>query len=239
MKTIAVYYIATNVYCELFKPFIESLHKFMPDCKKIVVLLTDGLNEYEGYEDKENNIVIDRRNLTHFPWPIVTLYKHYLINANRIDCDYAVYFNADTVCRDYDWENNPFSDSKITLTTHTTCRVDESTIKARAFWYWFDACDCSSYAEVLRDPEVQNEKYVQASFFFGPSNKFFKMCEEIAFIINDDMLHKCAFLRWHDETYMNVWVLDNLDKVVILPRIQSCFNDGAFFKSNSKKINKG
>lgn len=236
MKTIAVYYIATDVYCELFKPFIESLHNFMPDCKKVVVLLTNGLHEYEGYNDTENNIVIDRRELTHYPWPIVTLYKHYLINANRINCDYAVYFNADTVCREYDWAANPFSDTKITLSTHSTCRVEDSTIKKMAFQYWGKTCDNSNYAELIKDPDVQNNLYIQASFFFGPADNFFKMCKEIAFIVNDDMLHNFCFLRWHDETYMNVWVLDNLDKVDIRERVMSCFSDGAFFKSNAKKI---
>ena len=35
------------------------------------------------------------------------------------------------------------------------------------------------------------------------------MCEEISKMVNEDMQKNCCFLRWHDEHYMNNWILLN------------------------------
>ena len=47
---IAVYYIATGKYKVLFPEFLESVHNFYPDNKKIVKVISDGLEEYSDYE---------------------------------------------------------------------------------------------------------------------------------------------------------------------------------------------
>ena len=216
MKTIAVYYIATNVYCEMFAGFLDSLKYFMPTYKKVVVLLTDGLEEYDGYNDTENNISVDRRYINHYPWPIITLYKHYLILSNRIDCDYAVYFNADIICNEeFKYTDNTFDMGKMNFTSHANVRYKDSTIDNHAFTYEHENSMRSAYRFAL--DENRNNTYCQAAFFFGESNLFFTMCKEIFEYVDTDLRGNYVYLKWHDESYMNVWVQLHPEEVSIMP----------------------
>jgi hypothetical protein len=186
---------------------LESLPLFLPEYKKIVVLLTDGLEEYNNYEDPDNNIYIDRRYINHYPWPVVTLYKHFLIKENKIDCDYVCYFNADiTITKECGMDI--FVDSKINFTTHSA-HYDGSVERLYKHCE-VDANKLSKYYNILSNTN-NTDKYCQACFFLGPRDLFYIMCEDIADMINYDLQNNCAFLRWHDEHYLNVWVIKNKD----------------------------
>ena len=54
---IAVYYIATGKYKSLFPEFLDSVHNLYPNNKKIVKVISDGLEEYSNYE--EGNVKVE------------------------------------------------------------------------------------------------------------------------------------------------------------------------------------
>jgi hypothetical protein len=68
---------------------------FYPEFHKTIIIISDGLTEYNNYYDKEYNIHYKVKYIDHYPWPINTLFKTKYIYDNIIDCDYAFYFNAD------------------------------------------------------------------------------------------------------------------------------------------------
>lgn len=238
MKTIAVYYIATNVYCEMFEGFLNSLKFFMPTYKKVVVLLTDELEEYTNYVDNENNISVDRRHINHYPWPIITLYKHYHILTNRIDCDYAVYFNADIICNEeFKYTDNTFDMDKMNFSSHANVRYKDSTIREHAFIYQHPNSINSIYHYVL--DECPEETYCQAAFFFGPSELFFEMCKDIFEYVDCDLRGNYVYMKWHDESYMNVWIQLHKSLSNIIPEFMAAYSYfHPLIKTNRKKIQK-
>lgn len=116
---IGIYYIATDKYTDLFEGFLKTLPKFMKDTKKIVSLIADeNLKMYEGYEN--DNIKIEYHHINHYPWPIISLYKFYLIQKYKIkNADKHFYFNANVEftdnCIDFDYS---IFDSNIVLPKH-------------------------------------------------------------------------------------------------------------------------
>lgn len=236
MKTIAVYYIATSLYCDLFTHFLDSLKNFLPDCKKHVVLITDGLEYYSNYKDELNNIYIDRRLISHFPWPVVTLYKHWLIYTNKIECDYCVYFNANTIIKKLCTIDN-FDINKINLTLHSIFSGNDSTVEI-ANKFNFNCSVHSPHYKYLE--ENKNSNYCQGAFFFGPSDLFYSMCLDIINMINADLNLNFSILRWHDESYLNVWAIKNPNQVIYKQFASAYDNTNhLFFLKDCKKINKG
>ena len=61
MKTITIYYIATDSYSCFWRGFISTIHKFLPSFKKHVILITDGLEEYDNIKE-ENGVTIERHS---------------------------------------------------------------------------------------------------------------------------------------------------------------------------------
>ena len=78
---IAVYYIATGDYKKLFPEFLESVQNFFPPYKKVVKVISDGLEEFKDYE--KGNVKVDLcPRINDYPWPIITLYKMWHILEN-------------------------------------------------------------------------------------------------------------------------------------------------------------
>ena len=53
-KHLVIYYIATSNYKQGFKHFQKNLHLFYPELEKTVVILSDGLEEWNAVVDKNN-----------------------------------------------------------------------------------------------------------------------------------------------------------------------------------------
>lgn len=204
---IAVFYIATGDYKKLFPSFLESLNNFFPKWKKVVKLISDGLDDYDGY-NKENVYVELVSKINHYPWPIITLYKMWHIKENiDFSCDYSCYFNANAII--YNHNEEVFDLNKITTSYHSFNKNKELYDP----WYAIDI-DPKSTAYL----ENKTYEYVQAAFFFGPSKLIYMMCEDICNMLKQDMNH-LLFPRWHDESYLNKWCVLNkslVDKKYIL-----------------------
>lgn len=95
---IGVYWLGTGIYKGYFNNFIESINNFFPKKKLILKIISDGLDEYEGYHTDhilDTNII----HIPDMPYPLVTLLKLQWISWNMKDDRfyYFWYFDSDTV----------------------------------------------------------------------------------------------------------------------------------------------
>ena len=105
-KTIDIFYIATGVYTTYFDNFLCTVHNFLPSYNKRIHVISDGLKEYNGYN--ENGISINVIFQMDLPYPIIPLLKSKFISYNLTDdMKYVFYFDADTIFLEKDdeyWE---------------------------------------------------------------------------------------------------------------------------------------
>ncbi len=199
--TIAVFYIATGDYKKLFSEFIDSLDNFFPKCKKIVKVISDGLEEYKDYEKGNVKVELCPR-INDYPWPIITLYKmwHILENFDE-SCDYACYFNGNATINKH--AEDIFDLDKVTVSYHSF----NSNHKAYNPWTYINI-NPSSIAYL----ENETYEYIQGGFFFGTTKLIRKLCEEIVNMVKYDT-NRSIIAQWHDESYLNKWCYMNSDIV--------------------------
>lgn len=205
-KTLAIYYIATAEYKNCFKYFHKTIHTFMPDMDKTVIVLSDGLSEYDNKE--YNGVKYKVFRIDHYPWPIVALFKMTQILNHKVDCDYACYFNADLFANkhfDYKSNENFFDYNKLNVSYHSYSKNKDDIYGAAYLKLEDDNPNSLSYIG-----DIQYE-YCQSGFFFGPSNIVFKMCEDITEWIKKDLINY-VMPKWFDETYLNKWCFLNIEK---------------------------
>lgn len=201
MKTLAIYYIATSNYKSGFEHFKKNLHHFFPNFKKTVIVISDGLSQYDGVE--ENGITYKVFNIQHFCWPIISLFKMKFILDFKVDCDYVSYFNGDLQCNtNYDYYNSNINFNKLNATFHT--HSNDSIIYDGGN---FACIDINSKAFINKP-----YKYIQGGFFFGPSHIVYKMCKDVYEMCENDLLNN-IIPQWHDESYLNKWCVENKELV--------------------------
>ena len=174
----AIYYIATSNYKMGFKHFKENICHFYPNYKKVVIVLSDGLSEWDNVEEDGGNVIYKVYHIDHYCWPIITLFKMQHILNHKINCKYAAYFNGNL-------QYNPNVDmslydlSKLNVSTH------------------------------IYNP---SDDYIMGGIFFGDSNIFYKMCEDVSIKVENCLLTN-FIPEFHDETLLNEWVKENQDIV--------------------------
>ncbi len=198
-KHLAIYYIATSNYKIGFYHFKRNLKYFFPQFKKTVIIISDGLTEWNDVI--ENDITYKVYHIDHFPWPIITLFKMNYIKEHKIDCDYVCYCNGDMQFNiEYDYSKNNFDFTKLNLSRHSYCN-ESINLDGHIFAQGID-----KNSEAYIDSQYT---YVQGGFFFGPSDITYKMCEDISLMVEKD-LKKNIIPQWHDESYLNKWrILNN------------------------------
>lgn len=193
-KSIGIYYIATGVYKNNFNEFLSSIENFFYGYKKHIILLSDGLGEYDNY--KNGNVTIEHHYIDDMPWPIVTLFKFHYLLKYKVNDDYIFYINSNAIINPnklVDW----FNPNMITLTKHYSYRFGFLT----------------TYELLTPSDDNPNSQayignitytYCQGGFFGGPTKKVYDMCEEIIKLIDVD-LNNNIIAKWHDESYLNKW----------------------------------
>ena len=196
-ETIAIYYIATGQYKALFPEFLKSVHNLFPNNKKTIKLISDGLEEYDKYQ--ENNLSVELcPRINNYPWPIIALYKMWHILENFDDSyDYSCYFNGNSIINEHSLD--VFDLNKITVSYHS--------FNSKNYLY-----DPWKYININKNSSAYLEngtyEYVQSGFFFGPSYLIKKMCMGIMDLLKQDT-SRFLFAQWHDESYLNKWIVLN------------------------------
>lgn len=210
-KHLVIYYIATSNYKQGFKHFQKNLHLFYPELEKTVVILSDGLEEWNAVVDK-NNIFYLVIPIQHYCWPIITLFKmKYILDNKIVGADYVCYVNAN-------FQFNPsFDFNKINQF------IDLNKFNAsRHAWSGFDTkidLDGFIYDKgINKESKAYIEKpyrYVQAAFFIGKANIVYEMCENVLTMCEED-LKRNIIPNFHDESYLNKWINDNQENNEII-----------------------
>ena len=197
METLAIYYIATSNYKFGFTHFQQNLHYFFPQFKKTVIIISDGLSEWNNIT--KNGINYKVIHIHHLCWPIITLFKMKFIFDFQIDTDYACYLNADLQCNfNYDYQTSNIDFNKLNVSVHVFSKdymMYDNEI--------FESISPESQAYVSMP-----YKYVHGGFFFGPSHIVYDMCQNISKMCEKD-LKKNIIPQFHDESYLNKWCTDN------------------------------
>lgn len=206
---LAIYYIATSNYKAGFEFFNKNLHYFYPEFNKTVVILSDGLTEWDKVISKNpegTEINYEVYHIDHFCWPIIALFKMKLILDHKIDCDYVCYFNANLQFnKDYDYSTNNIDLTGLNLSRPCTCNENSEFDGSGFAW----AINKKSQA-YIEEPYT----YISGGLFLGPPEIVYKMCEEVNEMVEID-LNKNIIPQWHDESYLNKWRLQN--KTLVIP----------------------
>lgn len=209
-KTLAIYYIATSVYKENFPEFLENVPKFFPHFYKKVVVISDGLKEYNGFAGHDYEVQVFS-DLEHRPWPYIALHKMDIIKDHPVECNYACYMNANLV-------PNPefvgiidgmFNYSRMNFTRHCYLLRDDTqdgqyfqgTVeRENGDFIKLVSSDIRSVSYI-----ADEYQYCQSGFFLGPKNLFFKFCEDVSKLRKLDEANNIV-PTWHDEAYLNAWI---------------------------------
>lgn len=194
-KIVGIYYIATGIYKNNFKKFLESIHNFLPIYNKTIILLTDGLEEYKNYS--KDNINIEHHYIEDHPWPIVALFRFHYILKYKTNYDYIFFINSNAVIKE-NKSINWFNQNKINVTKHFTYRSGVLT----TYEMLLPSDDNPNSTSYIGNIEYT---YCQSGFFGGPNNLIYEMCEDIVNIIDIDLKNN-IIAKWHDETYFNKWL---------------------------------
>lgn len=214
MKHLAIYYIATSNYKEGFKYFKQNLEYFYPEMQKTVIILSDGLDEWDNVT--EGNISYKVRHIQHMPWPIVTLFKMNYILEHKIDCDYVCFMQSNLrINKDYDYNSSRIDLSKLNLTRHAYAKNTKNNIVELDGYTYAPNINKDSVAYIHKP-----YTYVQAGFFIGPSDIVYAMCDSVSKMVEIDLRHN-IIPKWHDESYLNKWQSMHKDLVAPLKKLMS------------------
>lgn len=199
MNKVAIFYICTGKYSVLWKEFYESSEElFLKDCHKEYFVFTDAESlEYEG-----QNPSIHRIHQEILPWPYPTLYRFKMFNTQYDsvkDFDYVFFFNANAkfveeITADLVLPGK--ENGGLVVVKHPRYRMCES------FDYPYDRnFKCKAYIGYGK-----GKVYVQGCIIGGTTEAFYKMSTTLEAQIDKD-LRKNVIALWHDESYLNKYVL--------------------------------
>ena len=219
-KTIEIIYVATNGYCYYADGFFSSIKYFAPGVKKVVTVLSNGLEQYDGFCGGD---IIKTRVIKIFDliYPCINLHKSYFIEQlPPQNTDYIFYFDADTVFKEvpnYDWDRmfKTMDEGKMLISKHPMYAAKES----------FKLCNITKkdwinnfYTENMTEKDPKRASYIDAaeytyvisSFFAANRVAMHKINEEIIRLTRIDLTR---YPRYHipkfmDENYFNALVYD-------------------------------
>jgi histo-blood group ABO system transferase len=192
-SSVGILLISTWKYNKFIDSTIEAIRKYFFKNSNIKIYLhTDSLSSH----DADHTIIIE-----HKPWPLVTLYRYetFVKNQDLYSNDYLFTFDVDILIKNY---------------------IDEKILKDFVVVYH------SGYYRQRGTPETNpkstayirsDEKleYVAGGFLGGTKNNFLSACETLYYNIKKD-LDNNIIAKWHDESHLNRYVIDNQDIVTYL-----------------------
>ena len=197
---ICILTIATNKYLQFVEKLYDDIaEKFVPGAEINCLLFTD--HEIEETSDNVRVHYID-----HEPWPMPTLkrYNYFVKEKDYIlEHDYCCYLDADMRI-DAPVGEEVLSDLVATQHGYQSMHPKEQMSYDRN-------PECLAY--VAPGDEVT---YYAGGFNGGKTTKFMEMAEVIADRVNKD-LEKDIIALWHDESHMNLYMIDNPPTLALNP----------------------
>lgn len=214
-KIVEVIYVATGGYKQFAPKFMETLKYFMPNCKKIVRIISDGLDEYAHYKD-DSILYTEVNHIMDLFYPCINLHKtKFIEQLTPMTSDYAFYFDADTYFMDnphVDWGEfvKDIEEGRFIMSIHPFYCVNNEIPKKAGYIDNFFRCMTErdeTQASYIKD-EVYD--YVISSFFGGKKEVLLKVCGIINDMIKQDMTRYNGYRipAYADENYFNRLIVD-------------------------------
>lgn len=209
-KIIEIVYICTGGYCNYVKPFTDSIKYFFPGYKKILRIVSDKCDEYEGFitDDIIYTTVTKKPNLI---FPCVPIHKMSWVNEiPKCNSDYVFYFDADTIFRDlpnYNWEYllDIMDNGNVLLTRHPSYLLKDENVRNKWLDWFYNSNPTRDdrYASYISDDEYL---YVITSFFAAKKRVMTEFCNKVTSLQLEDMTRDKSYYipRFIDENYVNM-----------------------------------
>lgn len=205
-KTLTIYYIATDEQKKYFYNFTQTIYHFMPHLIKQVIVLSDGLEEFNGVTIKGVKYIV--KHIDHYHWPIINLFKASHILNNKVDTDFVLSLNANTIFNPIFHAYYMFDFNKVNISKHFG--YDDG--RAHAVEYIKDALVKVENKDSLCYIDNTNYTYLQSDMLFGKSDLIYSMYEDIDNMVKIDLKNN-ILPYYHEESYINKWAITNKDKV--------------------------
>lgn len=204
---IAFLTIATNKYIQYAENLLSTLNDFAFKNTKHQVDLFVFTNIPELFRHRFMRINTHGVMTTHVPFPLVSLLRyHYYASCDALkDYDYLYHIDCDMLMQDVVSEEI-FGDS--------TCVIHPGfygqNINPSHFPY-----DRASGSNAYVQPGIGTH-YYQNCFQGGKALQFLNMCNVLRNRIEED-LRKNYIALWHDESYMNRYMIENPPTTILSP----------------------
>ena len=219
-----IFYIATSIYKNYFNDFLKTVKYIFPNKEKELIILSDGLYEYNDKQIDNIHIIVE--NIIDYPYPLINLCKfqsiyHY---AKKYNIDKILYFDADTIVFEKDdnywaWVDELLNTDKLICSYHPHYLYNNEEIFQNS-GFIYDNNELGVYC----DPQyIHNNKcYIMSSFFMGSIKAIEYIYKEIYKMTSKD-LRNYRWIPWFsDEAYLNALnVSDNIinhKETIILKR---------------------
>lgn len=217
MNKIGIVYMATSVYKNYFDNFLNSLKFLFPEDNKTLIVISDGLFEYN--EKVIDNIRIYVKDVVDLPFPILTGFKLRFVTkyTQNFNFDYIMYFDSDTIIFEKSiefWENlkNKMNTGKLLMTLHPHYLYYPNL----NFYDPFIVYNKKSEAFIELD-DINSKKCYIMSSFIGGTYDIIKYFDEKVYNMAEKDIGKLRWMpQYPDEAYLNKLYLyyDN-DKVIL------------------------
>lgn len=210
MDKIGIFYIATAIYKEYFEAYFkESMERIFPSKEKELIIISDGLKEYDNVQIGKYNIHVE--DIIDYPYPIINLCKFQIIEkyAKKYNIDFIMYFDADTYVFEKDnewWKNleneiNEHNDS-IILSYHPHYLYNKKFEFGREYFFPANLAgmdDAILYRGLVR----ANYCYTMTSFFMCNIDILSIWANQIYEMTKEDLRNYRRIPELSDETYLN------------------------------------
>lgn len=212
---LGVFYIATSIYKEYFnKYFLPSMKNLFPKENKELIIISDGLDEYNGQTIDNFNIHVEY--IINYPYPSINLAKFQIIEyyAKKYDIDTILYFDADTIIfkkSDEFWnslKNKLSTCETLMLSYHPHYLYDNIFNFEYELFFPFNELNVGDLDELKIDyyDFHDHHSYMMTSFFMGSYNAVKEYSEKIFNLAKLGLSHmNMRYIpTFSDETYLNI-----------------------------------
>lgn len=200
--------IATNKYVDMALDLYESMCEFAFSGSNVKTDLICFTNTPEKFYNLTGNVCARTVFLTHVPFPIISLLRyHYYSSAEKIisEYDFVYHIDCDMILKDRIGEEILEKRVCVIHPGFPFKGIPKETLP-------YDR-DEKSKAYISIDEGMY---YYQNCFQGGESSEFLNMCVKLRNDIEEN-LRGNYIAKWHDESYMNRYMVDNPPTRILPP----------------------
>lgn len=221
MKNIGLVYMATSVYKNYFENFLESLKFLFPEDNKTLIVISDGLQEFN--EKTINGVKIYVKDVVDLPYPFLPCCKFRFVTryTKEFNFDYIMNFDSDTIILEKPIEfwnklKDKLETGKLLMTQHPHYLYTPD----RHFYEPFIVSNPDSIGYIDAAYINDRHSYIMTSFFAGKYDIIKYFDNQIYYMLGRDMDNLRWIPRFPDEAYMNKLyitenVLNNNDNILL------------------------